>query len=235
MARLTTLLTTAALALTSSAHFTIEAPDSHIGGSDTARQDTGPCGGHTPSSSDSAVDFHVGGDAIALVDLHAQSDWLIRATVNTSDFGSAEWTQLHHIYRSTGYGSNCQPAVTAPESWVGSRGVINIIGSATDGVLYACATVNFVEGTGSENSKCKNGTDVTVTASDNSDLSALLESNSDSASSTGSATSSPTSAGAAPAESAAAPGGNDSAASSLGGMLGAVSVAAALAGAVLMV
>ncbi|KAM0281430.1 hypothetical protein ACHAQH_003553 [Verticillium albo-atrum] len=232
MARFTTLLTTAALALTSSAHFTIEAPDSHIGGSDTARQDLGPCGGHTPSSSDEAVDFHVGGDAIALVDLHAQSDWLIRATVNTSDFGSAEWTQLHHIYRSTGYGANCQPEVTAPESWVGSRGVINIIGSATDGILYACATVNFVEGTGSANSKCKNGTDVTVTASDNSELSDLL--NSDATDETASTTSSPTSSGTASAESGSATGDNDSAASSLGGMIGAVSAAAAVAGAMLM-
>ncbi|KAM0334483.1 hypothetical protein ACHAQA_001512 [Verticillium albo-atrum] len=232
MARITALLTTAALALTTSAHFTIEAPDSHIGGSDTARQDLGPCGGHTPSSSDDSVDFHVGGDAIALVDLHAQSDWLIRATLNTTDFDNAEWTQLHHIYRTTGYGASCQPDVVAPEGWAGNRGIINIIGSATDGILYACATVEFVEGTGSENSKCKNGTDVTVTSSDNSELSALLNENS--ASSSSSPTAEASSSGSAAAESGSASGDDDSAASSLGAMAGAMSVAAAVAGAMLL-
>lgn len=135
MLRLTTLVASSLLASSASAHFLLAQPDSDIGGGDASNQDQGPCGGHTPSSDDDTVDFYVGGDAVAVQDGHSASDWIIRGMLGSD--GDGEWEQLYPIYGTRGEGRSCQPRVQAPEDWAGERGLISIVGSATDGILYA--------------------------------------------------------------------------------------------------
>ncbi|KAL2752947.1 hypothetical protein ACRALDRAFT_1083477 [Sodiomyces alcalophilus JCM 7366] len=173
MTRLVTLLaTTAALASTATAHFGLLHPDSAPGGAENNNQNKSPCGGFTPSDDDDTVDFYVGGDAVAVVDMHSQSDWLIRATLESD--GSGDWEQLYPIYRTTGSGRSCVPEVTAPADWAGRRGVIGIVGHATDGLLFSCAPVQFVNGSAPDRDECRNATTVNFRFVENADLSAFV-------------------------------------------------------------
>lgn len=132
--RSTLLLPIAVLAGVSLAHFEVRYPDS-IGFRD-ADEDEAPCGGFTPDLSDSSklVDFHVGGDAIAVRSTHQQGNWLIRVTLDEK--AESDWEQVFPIVQQSGLGDYCNPAVTIPESYVGKKGVIGVVSSATDGVLY---------------------------------------------------------------------------------------------------
>lgn len=140
MARLNAFLAAAMLAAPALAHFRIEVPNSMVGENQN-RQTSGPCGGFTPSDDDEAVDFHVGGDAVAVADGHSRSDWLIRGTLQTDASGG--WKQLYDIYQTRGQGRSCQPSVKAPEEWIGERGIISVVGQAEDGTLYGVSCIMF--------------------------------------------------------------------------------------------
>ncbi|ROT38228.1 hypothetical protein SODALDRAFT_333998 [Sodiomyces alkalinus F11] len=168
MTRLVTLLATAALASTATAHFGLLHPESSLGGADNQNQNDSPCGGYRPSEDDETVDFYVSGDAVAIIDMHSQSDWILRATLESD--ASGDWEQLYPIYRTTGSGRSCLPQVTAPADWAGRRGVVGVVGSATDGLLFSCAPVRFVNGSAPDREECRNGTSVSIRLVENAQL-----------------------------------------------------------------
>jgi hypothetical protein len=131
--RSSTLLSTALLCGISLAHFEVKYPDS-IGFKDDDEGES-PCGGFTPDlSKDKLVDFHVGGEAIALRSTHQQGNWLFRVTLNEKADG--DWEQVFPIVQQSGLGDFCQPQVTVPEKYAGKKGWVNVVSSAVDGLLY---------------------------------------------------------------------------------------------------
>lgn len=116
------------------AHFNLIAPPTI--GFDEEKEDSGPCGGYTPDFSNKAaiVDFHVGGEPVALKLGHPQANWLFRGTLDQT--ASGNWTELFPIVQQSGLGLFCEPAIPAPESWVGKQGVISVVANAVDGLLY---------------------------------------------------------------------------------------------------
>lgn len=127
------LLSAAALCGISLAHFELKYPDS-IGFKDDD-EDKAPCGGFTPELSKAGlVDFHVGGEAIAVRSTHQQGNWLFRVT--TDEKADGDWEQLFPIVQQSGLGDFCQPQVTVPEKYVGKKGWVNVVSSAVDGLLY---------------------------------------------------------------------------------------------------
>jgi hypothetical protein len=135
MASFKAVATVAALLVsTASAHFNLVAPPT-IGFED-GTEDKGPCGGFTPdfSKKDGVVDFHVGGEPVALKLGHSQANWLFRGTLDQT--GSSNWTQLFPIVQQSGLGMFCETAIPAPASWAGKQGVIGVVANAPDGLLY---------------------------------------------------------------------------------------------------
>lgn len=114
------------------AHFELLYPPS-IGFSDDS-EGKAPCGGFTPDFSKNVVDFHVGGEALAMRLAHQQCNWLFRAT--TDQTAASGWEPLFPIVMQTGLGDFCEPRVTAPPSFAGKKGVVSVVSSATDGLLY---------------------------------------------------------------------------------------------------
>jgi hypothetical protein len=123
------------------AHFNMKYPEPI--GFEESRQDTGPCGGITPDFTKNTVtDFHVGGDAIAIVLSHPQANWLFRATLDQT--GASNWTQAFPIVQQSGLGAFCEPAVAVPASFVGKKGIIGAVANAPDGTLFSvCAISSF--------------------------------------------------------------------------------------------
>lgn len=116
------------------AHFNLNAPTA-VGPFDEDTESTGPCGGPAVDlSTDTVTEFHVGGEPIALKLGHPAASWLFRATLDGA--AASNWTQLFPILTQTGIGDYCQPAVAAPESWVGQQGVVGVVADAVDGLLY---------------------------------------------------------------------------------------------------
>ncbi|KAM0561967.1 hypothetical protein ACHAPJ_002408 [Fusarium lateritium] len=174
------LLSTAALCSLSLAHFEVKYPDT-IGFKDDD-EDKSPCGGFTPDlSKDKLVDFHVGGEAIALRSTHQQGNWLFRVTLDEKADG--DWEQVFPIVQQSGLGDFCQPQVTVPEKYAGKKGWVNIVSSAVDGLLYQCVAANFVKGKADAPSECKNASSVKASFVDDKALSALVGDDSDSNSS----------------------------------------------------
>ncbi|OIW32867.1 hypothetical protein CONLIGDRAFT_558529, partial [Coniochaeta ligniaria NRRL 30616] len=153
------------------AHFNLIAPPTI--GFDDDKEGNGPCGGFTPdfTNKSALIDFHVGGEPFAMKLGHPQANWLFRGTLDET--ASSNWTQLFPIVQQSGLGLFCESAVPAPESWVGKQGVVGVVANAVDGLLYQCATVNFVAGTGTVGSSCTNGSVQAAFVQDSS-LSALV-------------------------------------------------------------
>jgi hypothetical protein len=117
----------------STAHFLLNYPPT-IGFND-ASEATPPCGSFTVNfSTDNVTDFHVGGDSIAVTSIHPQATWLFRATLDQTATGN--WTDLLPAIVQTGLGPYCEPDVTVPTSYAGSKGVIQVVQDAPDGILY---------------------------------------------------------------------------------------------------
>ncbi|KAJ4329471.1 hypothetical protein N0V84_000106 [Fusarium piperis] len=192
------LLSAAALCGISLAHFELRYPES-IGFKDDD-EGKAPCGGFTPDLSKAdTVDFHVGGEAIAVRSTHQQGNWLFRVT--TDEKADGGWEQLFPIVQQSGLGDFCQPQVTVPEKYVGKKGWVNVVSSAVDGLLYQCIAANFVRGRAEPPSECRNASSVRASFTDDEALEALVGGN-NSSSETGSASSSATSSAASSTESA---------------------------------
>ncbi|OAA53701.1 expression library immunization antigen 1 [Cordyceps fumosorosea ARSEF 2679] len=186
----------AALVGLASAHFQLKYPPT-IGFEDS-KEDTAPCGGFTPDLTKSDLpDFHIGGDAVAVRLSHPQSKWLFRVTTGdvTDD---KSWEQIYPIVLQSGLGDFCLPALTVPSKYEGKKGVLSIVSSAVDGLLFQCSAVNFVSGSQKAPSQCTNAT-LTASFSSDSALSALVGSGGSNATATsGSGSSTSTSATASP-------------------------------------
>ncbi|KAG8414620.1 hypothetical protein J3459_014209 [Metarhizium acridum] len=115
-----------------SAHFLLNYPKSI--GFDDSGESSAPCGGFTPDLSKDLVDFHVGGDAISVKLTHPQGNWLFRVT--TDEKAESGWEQIFPIVQQTGLGDFCEPQVTVPSKYAGKKGVLSVVSSATDGLLY---------------------------------------------------------------------------------------------------
>ncbi|KAK1833655.1 hypothetical protein QBC39DRAFT_44811 [Podospora conica] len=175
MAPLATIVAaTLSLLSTASAHFVLLNPPSLEGSTlDDKKEGNAPCGALLPDLTQTPTyDFHVDGDFLSLQNGHPQSNWLFRATLE--DKAAGNWSQLYPLVQQTGIGNYCQLMVTAPKEWVGKKGVIGIVGNAPDGMLYQCAAVNFVAGTTTPNSDCKNQTGVAASFVADSSLTAQL-------------------------------------------------------------
>ncbi|KAG5985004.1 hypothetical protein E4U55_002111 [Claviceps digitariae] len=166
MKSLTVLSTLCSIA---SAHFILKYPKGAIFDDDTESQ--GPCGGSLPDFSKTLTDFHVGGDALAMKFTHPQGDWLFRVT--TDQKAESGWEQIFPIVQQSGMGDFCEPAVTVPSSYSGKKGILSVVSSATDGMLYQCVAVNFVQGKVDAPKECNNGT-IKASFVENAQLSALV-------------------------------------------------------------
>jgi hypothetical protein len=94
-----------------------------------------PCGGGVADlSKATTTDFHVDGEAVAVVLGHPQANWLIRATLDSK--AASNWTQLFPIVQQSGQGSFCEPSVSVPKEWAGKKGFIGLAAKAVDGILY---------------------------------------------------------------------------------------------------
>ncbi|KAI0128272.1 hypothetical protein BJ170DRAFT_682069 [Xylariales sp. AK1849] len=177
----------------SHAHFLLNSP-APVGAFDDDTEGNAPCGGLTPDFSNKAqtqTNFSVGGNAIATLSTHPQTNFLYRITTDAS--ASGNWTQIYPIFQQTGEGAFCAPMVTVPESFIGQTGVLSVVADGPDGLLYQCATVNFISGMNmTKPSSCSNASSVTAAFAADSTLSAVLDST---ASSTPSSTTTPNVAG----------------------------------------
>ncbi|KAI3336287.1 hypothetical protein HD806DRAFT_717 [Xylariaceae sp. AK1471] len=165
---------TAALLLAASvnAHFTVQYPDT-VGPFDDDGEDKGPCGGYQIDLANAkTVDFHVGGDAVATRSTHPQTNWLYRITTDAT--ASGNWTQVYGIVQQNGIGDYCTKDLTIPPEYVGQKAVLSIVGSGTDGVLFQCSAVNFVNGTADTPQACVNGTSVTSSFTTDQTLSGMV-------------------------------------------------------------
>ncbi|PTB66149.1 hypothetical protein BBK36DRAFT_1168774 [Trichoderma citrinoviride] len=193
------------LASLSSAHFLMNYPKS-IGFSDDD-EGTSPCGSFTPdlsSGSSQLVDFHVGGDSLAMRSTHPQVNWLFRVTLDSS--AKSDWQQIFPIVQQSGLGNFCEPQIVLPSSFAGKKGVIGIVADGPDGLLYQCVAANFVSGSIDPPSACKNAS-VTASFVSDSKLTALVSgsvSGGSSSNSTGSSSSTPTSPSSTQSSAAAA-------------------------------
>jgi hypothetical protein len=120
-----------------SAHFIVNIPAPL--GNNIENEDTAPCGGFTPSGSDERTNFHVGGDAIGITTLHAQSFLAYRGMLGSS-LSSPNWTVLIPTLQQFGLNNFCEPSIRVPSSWVGQSGLLQIIQDAEDGVHYQVFT-----------------------------------------------------------------------------------------------
>lgn len=117
----------------STQHFLLNYPATI--GFDDSVEGTAPCGSFTVDfSKDNVTDFHVGGDAIALMSVHPEATWLFRATLDQT--ASGNWTTLAPPVLQMGLGDFCEQNVKVPSSFTGSKGVIQVIQDAPDGILY---------------------------------------------------------------------------------------------------
>ncbi|QSZ37221.1 hypothetical protein DSL72_009315 [Monilinia vaccinii-corymbosi] len=184
MARLTALLGLATIVSQCSAHFLLHQPVTY-GFNDDAEGDA-PCGGFSVAYDHNVTDFHVGGDSIAMTSTHPTTTWLFRAIVGNNTSAN-NWTQLIPTVQQTGLGDFCQPTVTVPSTFAGSKGVISVVADGPDGLLYQCAAVSFVAGAAaSPPSVCKNSTGVSASYATDAGLSNIPASNTATASGTSS-------------------------------------------------
>jgi hypothetical protein len=117
----------------STAHFLLNYPPTI--GFDDALEATPPCGSFTLDfSTDNVTNFSVGGDSLAMTSIHPKATWLFRATLNQN--ASGNWTDLLPAIVQTGLGDYCERDVMVPSSFAGSKGVIQVVQDAPDGILY---------------------------------------------------------------------------------------------------
>ena len=120
------------------AHFLLNTPTSI--GFDDDNEGIPPCGGFNVSF-DMVSDFHVDGDAVSVRSTHPQANWLFRATLDTTAAGN--WTNLEPVINEGGLGAFCEESVKVPAEWAGSRGVMQIVQNAVDGLLYQVSLFGF--------------------------------------------------------------------------------------------
>ncbi|KAI7221063.1 hypothetical protein KC333_g1983 [Hortaea werneckii] len=167
-----------AFACTSSAHFILQWPPT--AGFDDDGEPTGPCGGVDVTVDETAPEVQVDRFAVQIQNGHPAGEWLFRATTDTE--APYNWTSIVPIVSTAGVGEFCLDSLSAPSSFQGKAGIIQVIDKAVDGMLYQCAPVNFVSGSNDTvGGSCKNVTGFSATWTSMMDF----ESNTNDASATG--------------------------------------------------
>jgi len=132
------------LASTALAHFDIEFPEQKQPADENGLS-SGPCGGAELDFDAGPVnDFHVGGNTVQLAPSHPSAHWLFRVTTDTK--GEGNWTQAYPILQQNGLGDLCIPLVTAPEDFVGKKGLLGVVADSDDGVLYGVSCLDVSHG-----------------------------------------------------------------------------------------
>ena len=122
------------------AHFLLNYPPTI--GFDDSLEATPPCGSFTVDfAKDNVTNFSVGGDSLAMTSIHPKATWLFRATLDLT--ASGNWTDLLPAVVQVGLGDYCEPDVTVPASFAGSKGVIQVVQDAPDGILYQVSDPYF--------------------------------------------------------------------------------------------
>jgi hypothetical protein len=130
--KLISLLPLPALAGLTTAHFLLNYPPTL--GFDDDNESIAPCGGFPVVFNSSDVQVQADGFPIALKSTHPEADWLFRATLSQSE--PFNWTNLLPVVHETGLGDFCIPDFKVPAEFVGHSGLLQIMESAVDGVLY---------------------------------------------------------------------------------------------------
>jgi len=118
------------LAACASAHFTLDYPTS-IGFSDE-NENIAPCGGFIPNLGGSLVNFSIAGDWIQINNHHPES--LLHYRISNED--NTTWLDLNPIVHQVGLGKLCIKTGAAPERFLGTRGVIQVVGDGHGGALF---------------------------------------------------------------------------------------------------
>ena len=127
------ILATLAFAAVSSAHFSLLWPP--VSGSvDEEQQTEEPCGGASTELSDSSADLTVEQFAISVRSSHPEGHWAFNIANSTSE--PFDWVTLSEV-QTQGVGEFCLPSLSIPAEYVGSSGVLQIVDTAADGMLYA--------------------------------------------------------------------------------------------------
>jgi len=117
----------------STAHFLLNYPPTI--GFDDSLEATPPCGSFSIDfSKDNVTNFSIGGDSVAVTSIHPKATWLFRATLNQNAAGN--WTDLLPAIVQTGLGDYCEQNIMVPSSFAGSKGVLQVVQDAPDGILY---------------------------------------------------------------------------------------------------
>lgn len=98
-----------------------------------------PCGGFD-APYDKITDFFVDSDSISLTSTHPAAIWLFRATLDVTAGGN--WTNLLPVVSQDSLGKFCEKSIKVPSDFAGQKGIIQIVQSATDGLLYQVRVVS---------------------------------------------------------------------------------------------
>ncbi len=128
------------LIASTTAHFDITHPTPLGKSTDPA---TGPCGGVKIDLENAKTsEFYVGGEPVAVRSGHPEVRIAIRATLDSD--AEEDWVKLHPVVRQEGLGPFCIPVVKAPESWVGKKGLVQVIESGEDGMLFSVSLAHDI-------------------------------------------------------------------------------------------
>jgi len=124
----------AILALTgaTSAHFTLDYPNSTNPKADLTNENIPPCGGFNPNFDGLVSNFSVSGDWVQVNTHHPEA--VFRFRVATID--NTTWIDLNSAISEVGLGTFCIQAGPAPANFAGKTGVLQVIGNGADGALF---------------------------------------------------------------------------------------------------
>lgn len=114
------------------AHFTLKYPGSI--GYDESTQDIPPCGGFQINYTHTTR-LAIGGDSISVDTSEDGVTWLFRGTIDRA--AGSGWANLLPAISQDSSGAYCaQFAVTAPKSFIGHLGVLQVIQKTSSGLKY---------------------------------------------------------------------------------------------------
>lgn len=127
--RLTTFLAFTAL---TSAHFVLDWPPT--AGFDDDNESNSPCGGATVSVNSSSPQVNVDRFAASITVTHPSGNFAFYATTDTQE--PYTFTKISQNVTSGAIGNFCENYLSVPESFAGKAGVLQVIDTSIDGVLY---------------------------------------------------------------------------------------------------
>lgn len=121
-----------------SAHFRLNYPAAILPGDDDDGEGTGPCGGSTLNVTSSSTKLNVNQFEVSIMNGHPTGDFSFFASTSTSE--PYNFTRLTSNIESSGVGSFCATGMSAPSSFAGKAGVLQVVDNSVDGQLYLVGT-----------------------------------------------------------------------------------------------